>query len=79
MLCGTYRNKVWFIGSGVLEAGYRTVVGEWLKQSGMFWSVGGASSVLNFWTRLLSQRFEAFWKERVASKAAYNHTRTVTA
>jgi len=55
------------------------VVGKRLKQSRMFWSVGGASSVLNFRTLLLSQRFDAFWKDRVASKAASNHTLAVTA
>lgn len=79
MLYGTYRRNGWFIGSGVVEAGCRTVVGKRLKQSGMFWSVGGASSVLNFRTLLLSQRFDAFWKDRVASKAASNHTLAVTA
>ena len=36
MLYGTYRAKGWFIGSGVVAAGCRTVVGKRLKQSGMF-------------------------------------------
>lgn len=72
MLYGTYRRKGWFIGSGVIEAGCRTVVGKRLKQSGMFWSEHGATCVLNFRTLLLSQRFDAFWTDRVNSRSAQN-------
>ena len=64
MRYGTYRKKGWFIGSGVIEAGCKNVVGKRLKQSGMFWSESGATCVLNFRTLLLSQRFDAFWKHR---------------
>ncbi len=35
-----------FIGSGVIEAGCKTVIGLRLKQSGMFWGVPGAQNVL---------------------------------
>lgn len=72
MLYGTYRAKGWFIGSGVVEAGCRTVVGKRLKQSGMFWSEEGATGVLNFRTLLLSGRFDAFWKDRANTHAAKN-------
>jgi hypothetical protein len=74
MLYGTYRKKGWFIGSGVVEAGCRTVVGKRLKQSGMFWSEPGATCVLNFRTILLSQRFDQFWKHRANVHAARNDT-----
>ncbi|MFM7805925.1 MAG: ISKra4 family transposase [Verrucomicrobiota bacterium] len=74
MAYGTYRACNWFIGSGVVEAGCRTVVGKRLKQSGMFWSVPGATCVLNFRTLLLSHRFDAFWKDRLAAAAARNDT-----
>jgi len=33
-----------FIGSGVIEAGCKTVIGSRLKKSGMFWTVRGANS-----------------------------------
>lgn len=72
MLYGTYRSKGWFIGSGVVEAGCRTVIGKRLKQSGMFWSQAGAACILNFRTLLLSQRFDAFWTDRINSHAARN-------
>ncbi len=39
---GEYQAKGWFIGSGVFEAGCKTVVGRRLKQSGMFWGEVGA-------------------------------------
>jgi len=69
---GTYRKNGWFIGSGVIEAGCKTVVGKRLKQSGMFWSEPGASSVLQFRTILLSDRFDAFWADRQNQAAARN-------
>jgi hypothetical protein len=72
MLYGSYRAKGWFIGSGVVEAGCRTVVGKRLKQSGMFWSEAGATGVLNFRTLLLSGRFDDFWRDRAKAHATKN-------
>jgi hypothetical protein len=72
MLYGSYRAKGWFIGSGVVEAGCRTVVGKRLKQSGMFWSEAGATGVLNFRTLLLSGRFDDFWRDRAQKHAVKN-------
>jgi transposase len=74
MMYGTYRENGWFIGSGVIEAGCRTVAGKRLKQSGMFWSEKGATCVLNLRTILLSQRFDLFWKHRANAYAAQNDT-----
>jgi hypothetical protein len=36
-----FRRQHLFVGSGVIEAGCRTVIGSRLKQSGMFWTVRG--------------------------------------
>ena len=72
MLYGSYRRQGWFIGSGVVEAGCKTVVGKRLKQSGMFWSEPGATGVLNFRTILLSRRFDDFWRDRANQHAARN-------
>jgi hypothetical protein len=64
MLYATFRAAGYFIGSGVVEAGCRTVVGQRLKQSGMFWSSPGAQNVLSIRTALLSHRFEGYWDQR---------------
>jgi hypothetical protein len=41
MQYGTFRRKGYFIGSGVVEAGCRSVIGGRCKQSGMRWSEAG--------------------------------------
>jgi len=64
MLYGTFRSKGFFIGSGVVEAGCKTVVGKRLKNSGMFWSLPGAQNILNLRTSLLSNRFDSDWDAR---------------
>jgi hypothetical protein len=59
-----FRAKKFFVGSGVIEAGCRTVIGERLKQSGMHWSVRGANAILALRCCILSGRFEDFWASR---------------
>jgi hypothetical protein len=61
-----YRAKKFFVGSGVVEAGCRTVIGERLKQSGMRWSVRGANAIIALRCCILSGRFEDFWASRAA-------------
>ncbi len=41
MLYASFRAKGFFIGSGIVEAGCKTVVGKRVKNSGMFWTVAG--------------------------------------
>jgi len=41
-----FRKQGLFIGSGVVEAGCRTVIGQRLKQSGMHWTVRGANNIM---------------------------------
>ena len=45
MQYGTFRAAGYFIGSGVVEAGCKTVIGGRCKQSGMFWSESGAENI----------------------------------
>lgn len=52
-----------FVGSGVIEAGCRTLIGQRLKRSGMFWSVRGANAVIALRCCLASRRFEQFWED----------------
>ena len=49
-----YRQQGWFIGSGVVEAGCKRVIGQRLKQSGMFWTEPGATAVASLRCALLS-------------------------
>jgi len=62
-----FRKKGLFVGSGVLEAGCRTVVGQRLKQSGMHWTVRGANSIIALRCSIMSNRWEDFWEHRVAA------------
>jgi len=41
-----FKEKGWFVGSGVIEAGCKTVIGSRCKQSGMFWSLRGANAII---------------------------------
>jgi hypothetical protein len=66
---GEYRAKGYFIGSGVIEAGCKTVVGGRLKQSGMFWSKSGAENILGMRCLFLGQDFDRVWKKRSELKA----------
>jgi hypothetical protein len=62
-----FRSRGFFVGSGVLEAGCRTVVAQRLKQSGMHWSVQGANSIIALRCNLMSNRWEDFWEHRAAA------------
>lgn len=53
-----------FIGSGVIEAGCKTVIGSRLKQSGMFWTVRGANAILALRCTRLSHKFQDYWDSR---------------
>ena len=59
-----YRENDFFVGSGVVEAGCRTVIGQRLKQSGMRWSVRGANAIIALRCCIMSGRFEDFWAAR---------------
>lgn len=63
-----FRAQDLFVGSGVVEAGCRTVVGKRLKCSGMFWTVRGANAILALRCCRLSRCFEDYWESR--SRAA---------
>jgi hypothetical protein len=65
-----YRRQHLFVGSGVIEAGCKTVIGSRLKQSGMFWTVRGANAILALRCSYLNGRFEDYWDERREARAA---------
>lgn len=57
-----FRARGFFVGSGVVEAGCKTVIGHRLKQSGMRWTVAGANAVIALRCRLLSNRWDDLWQ-----------------
>lgn len=58
-----FRQLGLFIGSGVVEAGCRSLIGHRLKQSGMFWSVRGANAIIASRCCQFSHRFADFWED----------------
>ena len=56
-----FRKRHLFIGSGVVEAGCKSVVGKRAKQSGMLWSVSGAQNILDLRCLILSNYFDNAW------------------
>lgn len=63
----TFRRQHLFVGSGVIEAGCKTVIGSRLKQSGMFWTVRGANAIIALRCCYLNGRFEDYWEARRAA------------
>ena len=61
-----FRAQGLFVGSGVVEAGCKTVIGQRLKQSGMEWSVRGANAIITLRCIMKSNRFEDYWESRVS-------------
>lgn len=57
----TYRAQGLFYGSGVIEGGCKSVIGQRLKESGMFWTEPGARSVLTLRVALKSHRWDECW------------------
>jgi hypothetical protein len=62
-----FRAQGLFVGSGVIEAGCKTVVGARLKRSGMFWTVRGANAIIALRCTRLSGRLEDYWESRRAA------------
>jgi hypothetical protein len=62
-----FRRQHLFVGSGVIEAGCKTVIGSRLKQSGMFWTLRGANAIIALRCTHLNGRFENYWETRRAA------------
>jgi hypothetical protein len=62
-----FRRQHLFVGSGVIEAGCKTVIASRFKRSGMFWTVRGANAILALRCCHLNGRFEDYWESRRAA------------
>ncbi len=54
-----YRSRGLFTGSGVVEAGCKSVIGQRLKQAGMHWTTSGADAIIALRCREASSQWEA--------------------
>jgi len=61
-----FRRQGLFVGSGVIEAGCKTIIGQRLKRSGMHWTVRGANAIIALRRCQMSGRWEEFWENRSA-------------
>lgn len=66
MRYAAFRAQGLFVGSGVVEAGCKTIIGQRMKRSGMEWSLRGANAILSLRCNIYSARFEDFWESRTA-------------
>jgi hypothetical protein len=64
MMYRTFKTQGYFIGSGVIEGGCKTVVCKRTKQSGMSWRIYGAQHLLNIRCSILSQTYHQYWLYR---------------
>ena len=64
MRYSVFRSQHLFVGSGVIEAGCKTVIGARLKCSGMFWTVLGANAIIALRCSQFNGRFEDYWEGR---------------
>jgi len=62
-----FRSRGFFVGTGVMEAACKTIIGGRLKRSGMFWTVRGANSIIALRCCRLSRKFEDYWDARRAA------------
>lgn len=59
-----FRKQGLFVGSGVREAGCKTICGQRLKRSGMHGTVKGANAIIALRCCQLSSRWDEFWEAR---------------
>ena len=59
-----FRRQGLFVGTGVIEAGCKTLIGGRLKRSGMFWTVRGANAVIALRCCRHSREFNDYWEGR---------------
>lgn len=61
-----FKDQGLFVGSGVIEAGCKNIIGKRLKQSGMEWTVRGANAIIALRCMTLSRRQDDYWDQKAA-------------
>ena len=54
-----FRSRGLFVGSGVVEASCKTIVGQRIKQACMHWTTSGAGAIIALRCREASRTWEA--------------------
>jgi hypothetical protein len=62
MLYAQAKSKQYPIGSGIVEAACKTLVGQRLKRAGMSWQHNGGQGILTFRSLIKSLRFDNAWE-----------------
>ena len=57
-----FRSRGLFVGSGVVEAGCKTVIGQRLKLSGMHWTAAGADAITTLRCQQASRPEDQIWQ-----------------
>ena len=57
-----FRSRGLFVGSGVVEAGCKAVIGQRLKLSGMHWTVAGADAITTLRCQQASRPEDQIWQ-----------------
>ena len=61
-----YQQQGLFIGSGVIDAACKSLIGKRLKQSAMQWTVRGANAIIALRCATLSIQFQDYWDQQAA-------------
>jgi hypothetical protein len=64
-----FRSRGLFVGSGVVEASCKSVIGQRLKQAGMHWTVRGADAIIALRCQEASSQWEAICNTRTLRRA----------
>ncbi len=59
-----FRSRGLFVGSAVVEAGCKAVIGQRLKQSGMRWTINGASAIATLRCHQVTCPDDRIWQQR---------------
>ena len=55
------------VASGLVEGGYKNIVGARLTQGGVRWTVDGANAIIALRCVVESNRFDDFWERRAGA------------
>jgi hypothetical protein len=70
-----FRDLGMFTGSGVVEAGCKSIIGQRLKLSGMHWTIPGAAGIATLRCQDAGDRWNEIWQRPHSQTPPINHVR----